>query len=167
MSAASGAASSRRARASASNGCARPSSATTRCRPPTSRWWQCCAICCEEIAMSDLETLGALNRDYIDSVQGSDVRRFDEILAEDFYCSNPDGSMVDRKGFLDQTARPVAIRNLAARDVKIRLLGDVAIIHARTTYTLPDGREGAGRYTDIWVRRGGARRAVAAHVTRC
>ena len=75
--------------------------------------------------------------------------------------------MVDRKGFLDQTARPVAIRNLAARDVKIRLLGDVAIIHARTTYTLPDGREGAGRYTDIWARRGGAWRAVAAHVTRC
>jgi ketosteroid isomerase-like protein len=117
--------------------------------------------------VSDLETLEALNRDYIDSVQGCDVRRFDEILAADFYCSNPDGSIVDRKAFLDQTARPVAIRNLAARDVNIRLLGDVAIIHARTTYTLPDGSEGAGRYTDIWARQGGSWRAVAAHVTRC
>jgi len=117
--------------------------------------------------MSDLETLEALNRDYIDSVQGCDVRRFDEILAADFYCSNPDGSMIDRKAFLEQTARPIAIRNLAARDVKIRLMGDVAIIHARTTYTLPDGREGGGRYTDIWARQGGAWRAVAAHVTRC
>jgi len=29
--------------------------------------------------MSDLETLEALNRDYIDSVQHGDVRRFDEI----------------------------------------------------------------------------------------
>lgn len=120
-----------------------------------------------DLKASDLETLEALNRDYIDSVQGCDVRRFDEILAEDFYCSNPDGSMIDRKAFLEQTARPVAIKNLAARDVKIRLFGDVAIIHARTTYTLPDGREGAGRYTDIWARQGGAWRAVAAHVTRC
>lgn len=117
--------------------------------------------------MSDLEKLEALNRDYIDSVQGCDVRRFDEILAAEFYCSNPDGSIVDRKTFLEQTARPIAIRNLAARDVNIRLIGDIAIIHARTTYTLPDGSEGAGRYTDIWARQDGAWRAVAAHVTRC
>jgi len=49
----------------------------------------------------------------------------------------------------------------------IRILGDVAIIHARTTYTLPDGREGAGRYTDGWARRDGGWLAVFAHVTRC
>ncbi|MGH3129068.1 MAG: DUF4440 domain-containing protein, partial [Gaiellaceae bacterium] len=48
-----------------------------------------------------------------------------------------------------------------------RLLGDVAIIHARTTYTLADGRPGAGRYTDVWARRNGQWLAVAAHVTRC
>ena len=41
---------------------------------------------------SDLETLQALNRDYINSVQAGDVRRFDQILADDFLCSNPDGT---------------------------------------------------------------------------
>ena len=41
----------------------------------------------------DLDALTALNRDYIHSVQHGDVRRFDEILAEDFLCSNPDGSL--------------------------------------------------------------------------
>lgn len=116
--------------------------------------------------MSDLDTLEQLNRDYITSVQTADVRRFDEILAEDFVCSNPDGSLVDRQGFLAQTARPVTIANLEAKDVLIRLMGDVAIIHARTTYTLPDGRPGAGRYTDVWARRGGRWLAVSAHVTR-
>ncbi|PYO04198.1 MAG: DUF4440 domain-containing protein, partial [Candidatus Rokuibacteriota bacterium] len=59
------------------------------------------------MAATDLQTLEQLNRDYISSVQNSDVRRFDEILAEDFLCSNPDGSLVDRAGFLVQTARPV------------------------------------------------------------
>jgi ketosteroid isomerase-like protein len=121
----------------------------------------------ETMAATDLQILEQLNRDYISSVQSSDVRRFDEILAEDFLCSNPDGSLIDRAGFLVQTARPVTISNLEARDVKIRIMGDVAIIHARTTYNMPDGRAASGRYTDVWARRQGRWLAVSAHVTRC
>jgi len=117
--------------------------------------------------MTDLETLDALNRDYISSVQNGDVRRFDEILAREFYCSNPDGTLLDRAAFLAQTARPVAISGLEAQDVLIRLLGDVAIIHARTSYKEPDGQPGGGRYTDVWARQGGRWLAVSAHVTRC
>jgi len=116
---------------------------------------------------SDLDTLLDLNRDYIASVQASDVRRFDEILADDFVCSNPDGSIVDRQGFLKQTARPVGISNLEAHDVNVRIMGDFAIIHARTTYARPDGQVGAGRYTDVWARRERGWLAVSAHVTRC
>ncbi len=116
---------------------------------------------------TDLETLQNLNRDYINSVQRSDVPRFDEILAEDFLCSNPDGSLIDRAAFLKQTALPVKISNLQTSEVKIRVMGDVAIIHARTTYTGPDGRAGSGRYTDVWARRQGRWLAVSAHVTRC
>ena len=121
----------------------------------------------ETAAASDLEQLVELNRDYIRSVQTSDVRRFSEILADDFLCSNPDGSLVDRTAFLQQTARPVKIAGLEAHEVNVRLMGDVAIIHARTTYTEPDGRPGAGRYTDVWARRNGQWVAVSAHVTRC
>jgi ketosteroid isomerase-like protein len=117
--------------------------------------------------MSDRETLEALNQDYIDSVQNGDVRRFDEILAPEFYCSNPDGSLLDRAAFLAQTARPVTISGLAVHDVLIRLIGDVAIIHARTSYKKPDGQPGGGRYTDVWARQGGRWLAVSAHVTRC
>jgi ketosteroid isomerase-like protein len=115
---------------------------------------------------SDLDTLLDLNRDYIRSVQTSDVRRFEEILADDFLCSNPDGSLVDRAAFLRQTAVPVKIENLEALDVQVRIIGDFAIIHARTSYSGPDGRPGGGRYTDVWARRGGRWLAVSAHVTR-
>jgi ketosteroid isomerase-like protein len=118
-------------------------------------------------AEPDRDALVRLNRDYIDSVQNSDVARFDEILADDFLCSHPDGSLVDRATFLEQTARPVAIRGLAAEDVNIRLMGDFAIIHAATRYTKPDGAEGRGRYTDVWARRNGRWLCVSAHVTRC
>jgi ketosteroid isomerase-like protein len=117
-------------------------------------------------ARSDLDTLTALNHAYIQSVQHGDVQRFDEILAEDFLCSNPDGSLVDKKQFLVQTARPVTISGLSAEEVQVRLLGDVAIIHARTSYTTADGEQRNGRYTDVWARRDGRWLAVSAHVTR-
>jgi ketosteroid isomerase-like protein len=115
---------------------------------------------------SDLDALTALNSDYIHSVQNSDVQRFDEILAEDFLCSNPDGSLVDKNQFLAQTALPVTISGLSVEDVQVRILGDVAIIHARTSYITADGRQRNGRYTDVWARRDGKWLAVSAHVTR-
>jgi uncharacterized protein DUF4440 len=117
-------------------------------------------------AQSDHDILLGLNRDYIDSVQHSDVKRFDEILAPEFYCSHPDGSLVDRATFLRQVANPVTIKNIRAEDVMIRLMGDFAIIHARTVFTKADGSAGGGRYTDVWAKRGGLWLAVSAHMTR-
>src|SRR5262249_36232180 len=67
---------------------------------------------------NDIDKLTALNRDFVASVQNSDVRRFDEILAPEFYSTNPDKSLVDRAAFLEQTAKPVAIKNLQAHDVR-------------------------------------------------
>ncbi len=116
--------------------------------------------------MTDTATLQELNRGYIRSVQAGDVRWFEEHLAEDFLNSNPDGSLVDRPGFLAQIARPTAISNLQAEEVRIRIIGEVAIIHAGTAYKRPDGQAAAGRYTDIWARRQGRWLCVAAHVTR-
>ena len=115
---------------------------------------------------TDLKELSVLNREYVDSVQHSDVVRFAAILAEDFLCSNPDGSLVDKEQFLQQTARPVTITDLVAEDVRIRLFGDIAIIHAATSYTTSAGERRSGRYTDVWARRGGRWLAVGAHVTR-
>ena len=89
---------------------------------------------------TDLDLLTRLNADYITSVQKGDVKRFDEILADDFLCSMADGSLIDRKRFLEVTAQPVTIRNLQAHDVNIRLMGDIAIVHAATSFTTADGR---------------------------
>ena len=104
-------------------------------------------------AQRDLDTLTALNRDYIASVQKGDVKRFEEILADDFMCSNPDGSLLDKAEFLKLTAQPVTISGLVAEDVRIRLLGDFAIIHGRFNSRSADGKQCRGRYTDNWALR--------------
>ena len=70
-----------------------------------------------------LETLTKLNQDYITSVQTSDVRRFEQLLSEDFLNSNPDGSLVNRADFLAQIGRLAAISNLKCEDVRIRVMG--------------------------------------------
>ena len=115
---------------------------------------------------TDLGALLRLNDDYVQSVRRSDVGRFAELLADDFMCSMPDGSLIDRAQFLEQIARPYVYGGLEAKDVQVRLLDNFAIIHARTTFTHPDGSAGAGRYTDIWAKRDGRWVTVAAHVTR-
>src|SRR5262245_18689018 len=114
---------------------------------------------------SDVATLVSLNDDYIRSVETSDVKRFREILAEDFLCSLPDGSHIGRDAFLEHVAEPSHLSGLRAHDVNVRVMGDFALVHARTTF-VRDGRPGASRYTDAWARRNGRWVAIAAHVTR-
>jgi ketosteroid isomerase-like protein len=114
----------------------------------------------------DLDTLRDLNLAYLDSVRTGDVERFRQILSEDFLCSLPDGTLLDKRQFLEHTAKPRTLARLEADDVRIRVLGDIAIIHAATRYTSLTGQDGRGRYTDVWQKRGGTWLAVSAHVTR-
>jgi ketosteroid isomerase-like protein len=115
---------------------------------------------------SDLEILHDLNSNFVRSVEQSDVRWFDENLAGDFLNSNPDGTLVDRAGFLAQIARRSPVTNLREEDVRIVIRGDFAFIHARTVFTRSDSQPGAGRYTDVWWKRDGCWCCVSAHVTR-
>lgn len=110
--------------------------------------------------------LQELNRNYIRSVDEADVAWFDANLAPDFFNTNPDGSLIDRKAFLTQVGRGSSVKNIREHDVLIRILGNFAIIHACTSYQRPDGTQGAGRYTDDWQLRDGRSQCVSAHVTR-
>ena len=114
-------------------------------------------------AQRDLDTLTALNLDFFTSVQKGDVKRLDEIFADDFMVSTPEGSLLDKAEYLKLVAQPSTISGLEAEDVRIRLLGEFAIIHARFNSRWADGKPRRGRYTDNWARRDGTWVAVSAH----
>ena len=118
-------------------------------------------------ATTDTEraTLLLLNAEYLRAVERADRGWFEEHLGEDFLCSLPDGVLLDRPGFLAEVRTPASLTRIEAHEVIVRVLGEVALVHARTTF-LRDGRPGRGRYTDVWARRRGRWLAVAAHVTR-
>jgi hypothetical protein len=118
------------------------------------------------IANDTLAALSRLNQTYIDCVVTADADRFAAILAPDFLCSTPDGTLLDRDAFLAKTRSTPRLQRMDIDDVRIRVIGDAAIVHGRTSYVLGDGRQGAGRYTDVWALRDGEWVAVAAHVTR-
>lgn len=110
----------------------------------------------------DLAILEQLNKDYIHSDQFNDVKRFSEFLAEDFIIQTP-GITRSRDEFLEYIATPRPFKDLAVHDVNIRILSDVALIHARATYTmLDDGAHQEALYTDTYQKRDGAWVCVAA-----
>jgi hypothetical protein len=110
----------------------------------------------------DLAILKQLNLDYIHSDQTNDVERFRELLAEDFIMQT-EGVSRNRAEYLEYIAKPRPFKDLAVHDVNIRILGDVALIHARSTLTtLADGVDKEALYTDTYQKREGTWVCVAA-----
>jgi hypothetical protein len=116
----------------------------------------------EDVA-EDINTLQLLNRGYVRAAETSDVKWYAEHLDEEYTSSNPDGSLVDRAGFLARIARPYPGSDLEARDVRIRVIGDLGIIQSGFRDRKPDGQVRNGCYTDVWSRRRGRWLCIAAH----
>jgi hypothetical protein len=113
---------------------------------------------------NDVEILTELNHDYVKSVLDADTKRFDQILAPDFLCTNPDASLLDRAQFIALIGKGARITGLREDEVNVRMIGkDFAIIHARIQYKSKAGVERIGRYTDDWARRDGKWLCVSAH----
>ena len=66
----------------------------------------------------DLEILMKLNADYLVSYQNGDVKRYDQILTEDFMASLPDFLLRNKKQFLEMMVAPRPVTELKADDVK-------------------------------------------------
>jgi hypothetical protein len=99
------------------------------------------------------------------------VERFKEFLAEDFVIQI-EGTTSDRDEYpeypeyieyIEYIATPRPFHGLAGHDVDIRILSDVALIHARVTLTaLENGVARKALYTDPYHKREGTRVCVAA-----
>jgi hypothetical protein len=114
------------------------------------------------VATEDLEILEQLNLDYNQADQSSDAERFKTLLADDFIVQTP-GVTRDRDEYLEYIAKPRPFKDLALLESVVRILGDVALIHGRTSYTMVDsGMEQEALYTDVYAKREGTWVCVAA-----
>jgi ketosteroid isomerase-like protein len=115
---------------------------------------------------ADEAVLRRLNDDYVRAFLASDVARYRELLADDFYGVLADGRVIDKAAFLAQAAQPPALRDFRVREVVVRLYGDAALVNTRATYLRPDGTPAQTRYVHVYVRRGGRWQIASVQITR-
>lgn len=116
-------------------------------------------------AQSDSAKLVQLNRGYVDSFIKGDAAWYDAHVVPEFECLCADGSVVRRADFVAAAQRPMTNRSFSLDSVRIKLLGDVAVITAITPFVRADGTTGTARYADIWVRRNGTWMTLQAQIT--
>lgn len=105
--------------------------------------------------MSDEATLTKLNGQYVDAFVPADVGWYEGHLADDFVCIESDGSVLDKARFLRQTANGPDVADCSLTQVRLRICGDVALIHATGVFTRRDGTPGTSRYTDVYTKTAG------------
>jgi hypothetical protein len=107
---------------------------------------------------------GALDaeRAWVQALETRDAARLGQLLADGFVDVTWRGEARSRAQVLaDLTARPAAAIELSG--LTARLYGDTAVVRGLNTVRAPDGGlVGRVRFTDVFVWRGGAWRAVAA-----
>ena len=115
---------------------------------------------------SDVEAIRELNAGYVRAFLNSDADWYDRHLTPDFVCILTTGATVDRATFLENARKPHTTVTYDLSEVTIRVHGDAALVSALGTWARKDGTTGRTRYVDVWVRKGGAWKAVSAQLTR-
>ena len=73
----------------------------------------------DEETRQDPETLAALNHHDVRSVEEADTAG-SRPTSEDFFNTNPDGTLIGRAAFIAQIARGSTVRNIREHDAAIR-----------------------------------------------
>lgn len=121
-------------------------------------------------SMTDFDLLVRLNAERLEAYRTRDRAALDRILAEDFIAVRGGGSAQTKASIIEATMSPGReIRRVAWDNVQIFVRGDMAFVTGRSILEgTQDGRDisGANQYADVYMRRDGQWKAVAARITR-
>lgn len=116
---------------------------------------------------SETAEIRALEMKMLDCYKHRQVEVFGAVLDEDFVITFEDGSTYSKTGYLSYSASSSTHVDLAEiPDMKIRIHGDTAVVTGvyhekgvdnQGTYDYHD------RFTDVWMKKSGKWRLVAAH----
>ena len=115
--------------------------------------------------------LERLNAEWLRSYVSRDGSVLDRILADDFVATYANGNRRTKADIIKSATSPASrIIAVDTERVAVQVSGDVAVVTAHSVLRLRD--EGAGEtsirnaYADVYVRRNGRWRAIAAHIVR-
>jgi uncharacterized protein (TIGR02246 family) len=118
---------------------------------------------------ADVRAVTQLETQWLAALAKGDVAAVDRIEAPDFIFSGPGGELQNRaENDADMASGAAKTESMRFDELKVRVLGDTAIVHGlETEKSSYKGEDTSGQYrfTDVFVKRGGAWAAVATHVS--
>ena len=116
---------------------------------------------------SDTADIRALELKMLECYKNRQVEVFAAVLDEDFVITFEDGSTYSKTGYLSYSASAsTRVDSVEIPEMKIRMHGDTAVVtgvyhekgvDSQKAYDYHD------RFTDVWMKKGGKWRLVAAH----
>ncbi len=109
-----------------------------------------------------------LERAWLDAYEKNDAKAMNEIVADDFTITFPDGSIQTKKQILSSLSANSPAYKFYTEDVQARAYGDTVVLIGRViTEWQRDGKtmREQNRYTDTYVKRNGRWQVVASHLS--
>ena len=101
---------------------------------------------------NDVAALTKINEEFIRSDNTANGQFFRDFFTDDFLTTLPDQRLYNKAEFVKMMEGPRPYTNLVGSEVKVRVMGDFAIIHSKISFTTRDGVTHSGRYTDDYTR---------------
>ena len=113
-----------------------------------------------------IETVRALNHEYLAAVRANDAAWFDRYLAEDAVMLLASGRRLPKPEFLGSLRdAPRSFRSLELRNLTVRWFGTTIQVDADAPWELSDGSGGVSRYLDTYVWLDGRWQLISAQIT--
>jgi uncharacterized protein (TIGR02246 family) len=109
--------------------------------------------------------LRAINHRFVNSFAVADYEFMEALTATDFFMIGNSGDWVDRARHLDAMKKSSVTGGLSYDDVRVRLFGNVALLHGVFEAIGADGLPRRVRYTDVYHWNGAKWQLVSAHNT--
>lgn len=109
--------------------------------------------------------LRAINHRFVNSIVDANGALMEALTGTDFLLTEHDGSWLGRAEFLAKMRRQSALGNASYEDMRVRLFGPVAVVHAVFQAANSQANAAKLRYTDVYVWSGAAWQLVSAQNT--
>lgn len=116
------------------------------------------------------QVITQLEQDWAVALKDHDLATINRIVSPDWMMSDPEGALSDKKqGDEELTSGTYAIEAFKIDDLKVHVDGDTAVVFGlETEKSTYKGKDSSGQYrfTDVFVNRNGAWKAIATHVSK-
>jgi ketosteroid isomerase-like protein len=116
---------------------------------------------CESTPVNNEQEIIALEDRYMVAIVQEDRPTLERLYASDYYSVTATGVVFDRAAALASYG-PNRITQASANEMRVRFYGDAALVIGRYDQIDSNG-PWSGRFTAVWVRRGGTWQLVSEH----